>query len=320
MQPSRTRRQRALLATALGLAGLGLLNQLSARLAERRHPPKGRFLTVDGIRLHYTDRGEGSPVVLIHGNAVSGDDWETSLISPILSRSHRVVAFDRPGFGHSDRPRGRSWTADAQADLLHAALRRLGVERPVLVGHSWGTLAALAMAERHSSDVAGLVLVSGYYFESMQLDALQAGVGVSPVLGDLLRNTIVPVLGWLQTPFLKRILFDPAPVPPRFHKAYSPAMALRPSQLRATFGDGALMIPGVSRLRPHYRELRLPVVILAGDGDKVVALGQAERLQAALPHASLRIVRGAGHMVHHLAQREVVHAVECVGGAAPRAG
>ena len=68
----------AALAGVATLAALALGNHLMARRTERRHPPQGAFMDVDGVRLHYSDRGEGSPVVLIHGNAVSGDDWNTS--------------------------------------------------------------------------------------------------------------------------------------------------------------------------------------------------------------------------------------------------
>ena len=142
MKPSQLMRHwssghRRVLGGAAALAGLAIANHLAARRAERRHPPKSRFLTVDGVRLHYSDRGKGSPVVLIHGNAVTGDDWNTSGVADLLRRGHRVIIFDRPGFGHSERPRGRLWTADQQAELLRRALRQLDVGRPVVVGHSW---------------------------------------------------------------------------------------------------------------------------------------------------------------------------------------
>ena len=102
--------------------------------------------------LHYSDRGTGQPVVLIHGNAVTGDDYNTSGVAELLLKQHRMVIFDRPGFGHSERPHGRLWTANEQAELLHKALRQVGVERPVVVGHSWGTIVALALAEQHPAD------------------------------------------------------------------------------------------------------------------------------------------------------------------------
>ncbi len=271
------------------------------------------MVEVDGVRLHYSDRGTGQPVVLIHGNAVTGDDYNTSGVADLLLARHRVIIFDRPGFGYSDRPRGRLWTANQQAELLHKALRQLGVERPVIVGHSWGAIVALALAEAHPGDTAALVLLSGYYFWTLRPDVLPVALGAAPVIGDILRYTISPLFGWLTMPLFKRLLFSPAAVPARFQAEYSPAMALRPSQIRATSLDGALMIPGALSLRGSYKDLSMPVVIMAGDGDKVVFKRSAERLQASIKGSILRVVNGAGHMVHHLAPRQVVEAIESVG-------
>lgn len=99
-------KQRVLLGGIAGFAALAGANALIARQTERRHAAKGSFLAVDGVRLHHSDRGKGTPVVLIHGNAVSADDWSTSGVADVLLRTHRVIVFDRPGFGHSKRPRG----------------------------------------------------------------------------------------------------------------------------------------------------------------------------------------------------------------------
>ena len=133
-------------AAALSAAATAVWVEVQARRAEREHPPTGRFVDIDGVHLHYVERGAGSPVVLIHGNTVSLADFEASGLIARLARMHRVIAFDRPGFGHSSRPRDRLWTPSTQAELLRAALAQLGVERPIVVGHSLGTLVALAMA------------------------------------------------------------------------------------------------------------------------------------------------------------------------------
>jgi pimeloyl-ACP methyl ester carboxylesterase len=300
------------LASSAALAALALASHLAARRAERKHPPTGSFIDVDGVRLHYSDRGEGSPVLLIHGEAVSGDDFNTSGVAELLLQTHRVIIFDRPGFGYSARPRGRMWTAAQQAELLHKAVTRLGVERPVIVGHSWGAIVALAFAEKHSADTAGLVLLSGYYFWTLRPDVLLVAAGAIPGIGDILSYTISPLLGWLTVPVLKRALFSPAPVPARFKAEYSPAMALRPSQLRATSVDATLMIPAVLNLQDHYKELSLPVVIMAGDGDKIVHMRRAKQLEANIKGSVLEIVKGAGHMVHYLAMPQVVDAVNSV--------
>jgi pimeloyl-ACP methyl ester carboxylesterase len=302
------------LACAAALAALALVNHAVAHRAERKHPPRGRFIEVDGVRLHYSDEGTGRPVVLVHGNAVTGNDYDTSGVTELLLRSHRVIIFDRPGFGHSERPRGRLWTARQQAELLHNALQQLGIERPVVVGHSWGAIVALSLAVRHQADTAGLVLLSGYYFWTVRPDVLPATLGAIPVLGDILRYTVSPLLGRLIMPLLKRAMFSPAPIPTRFQADYSDAMALRPSQIRASAGDGALMIPGALSLRGHYDGLSLPVVIMAGEGDKVVFKRGAKRLQASIAGSVLKVVKGAGHMVHYFAPRQVVEAIQLVAG------
>ena len=308
--------QEALLAFAAILIILAIVNHVLARQAERQHPPAGSFLEVEGIRLHYSDRGAGPPVVLVHGNAVTGDDYNTSGVAEHLIAGHRVIIFDRPGFGYSQRPRWRPWAAAAQAELLHKALAQLGVERPVLVGHSWGTLVALAFAVRFPADTAGLVLLSGYYFPTFRLDALMVAGGAIPILGDVLRYTISPLFGWLTMPLTKRIMFAPSPMTDRFKAEYSTAIALRPSQIRATVVDGAMMVPSAAKLRAHYRELAMPVAIVAGAGDLVVSHRHAERLHAAIRGSALQIVPGAGHMVHHLATAEIVQAIAGVASAA----
>jgi pimeloyl-ACP methyl ester carboxylesterase len=306
--------QNALLACVAVLIILAVVNHILARQAEREHPPTGSFIEVDGIRLHYSDRGAGSPIVLLHGNAVTGDDYNTSGVAERLLANHRVLIFDRPGFGYSERPRWRPWAAAAQAELLHKAVAQLGVERPVVVGHSWGTLVALAFAARFRADTAGLVLLSGYYFPNFRLDALLVTVGAIPIVGDVLRYTISPLFGWLTMPLTKRMMFAPSPMTPRFKAEYSTAMALRPSQIRATVVDGAFMVPSAAGLRPHYQDLAMPVVIMAGAGDLVVSHRHAERLHATIQRSALQIVPGAGHMIHHIATSQVVQAITEVTG------
>jgi pimeloyl-ACP methyl ester carboxylesterase len=301
-----------LIAGVATLSALAVANYVMARRAEQRRPPNGAFVEVDGIRLHYTDRGRGSPVVLIHGNMVAGDDYDTSGVAEILLKNHRVIIFDRPGFGHSERPRGRIWTANKQADLLHKALEQLGVVRPVVVGHSWGAIVALAIAVRYEADTAGVVALSGYYYWTWRPDVLLVGIAALPVIGDILRYTVSPVMTWLTMPIVKRALFSPRPVPERFEAEFSTAMAIRPSQIRATSEDGALMIPGALSLRGHYKDLTLPVVIMAGEGDKIVFKRRAEQLRAAITGSVIYVIQGAGHMIHYQATGQVAEAVEAV--------
>ena len=150
----------ALITAAVATAGLataaGLVTR-SARETERAHPADGRFVVVEGVKLHYLERGDGPPIVLLHGNGVTAQDWAVSGVFDGLATDHRVIAFDRPGFGYSDRPRNVDWTPVQQAELLHRALTQLGITGYVLVGHSWGTLVALALALNYPADVTRVV-------------------------------------------------------------------------------------------------------------------------------------------------------------------
>mgnify|MGYP001285145388 CR=1 FL=1 len=218
--------------TAAGLTVAAVVNHRLARKAERDNPPAGQFLSVNGVRLHYVERGSGEPIVLLHGNGSMIQDWVSSGLLDLAARKYRVLAIDRPGYGHSDRPRHRIWTPEAQADLIHDALAQLGIERATFLGHSWGCSVAVALAHKYPGLVGGLVLASGYYYPSPRLDVVGMGAPAVPVLGDILRYTISPILGRVLWPLLMRTIFGPQPVPEKF-AGFPRAMAVRPSQLRA---------------------------------------------------------------------------------------
>ena len=182
----------------------------------------------------------------------------------------------------------------------------------MVVGHSWGAIVALALAAEHQAELSGLVLLSGYYVWTLRPDVLPVTVGALPGLGDLLRYTVSPLLGWLQMPLLKWQMFSPVKVPPRFEADYSTGMALRPSQIRATSEDGGLMIPGALALRGRYKDFRLPVTIIAGEDDRVVWARRAEELADKIPGSELRVLPGVGHMVHYAAPELVARAVEAI--------
>jgi pimeloyl-ACP methyl ester carboxylesterase len=298
------------MAVAGALAVTGLVNTVSARRAEHRNPPRGRFVTVDGVRLHYVDIGDGPPLVLLHGNGSMIEDFASSGLLGRAASQYRVIAFDRPGFGHSSRPRDRVWSAEAQADLLLAALARLGVSRALVLGHSWGASVAVAMALRHPRSVSGLVLASGYYFPTMRVDmALLSGPAV-PVLGDLARHTVAPVLTRLLWPLLLRKVFAPAPVPPKFRR-FPKEMAVRPSQLCAAAAESALLLPAATAAAGRYAALQMPVAIVAGTEDRLIDPdAQSRKLHREIAGSRLRMVHGAGHMVHQTEPAAVLTAID----------
>src|SRR6476660_6469731 len=160
-------------AVAVGaLAAMALVTRHLAKKAERDNPPAGRFLDVNGVRLHYVERGSGEPLVLLHGNGSMIQDFESSGLIDLAAKNYRVIVFDRPGFGHSDRPRNVVWTPAAQAELINSALQRLGVSNAIVLGHSWGASVAVALALKYPKLVQGLVLASGYYYATLRPDVV----------------------------------------------------------------------------------------------------------------------------------------------------
>ena len=297
-------------AVAAAAAGTAAWVNHSARRAEQRHPAPGRFIHIDGVRLHYVLQGEGPPVLLLHGNMVHGADFAASGLLDRLSRQNRVLVIDRPGFGYSDRTRDKAWTPAEQARLLCRAAVALGFDRFAVVGHSMGTQVAVAMALGEPMHVDRLVLVAGYFFPTLRLDAAMARVNAIPVLGDVMRYTVNALSARLLLGQAVRAMFAPQPVPRRFGEALPRDMLLRPLQQRATSEDGAHMVPQARALRANYAGLRMPVTLVAGTRDKVVdGRKQSGRLHRVLPHSSFHFLDGVGHMAHYHAQTLIANAL-----------
>lgn len=305
----------AISAAALAaLAASAFVNHRLARKAERDNPPMGRFVEVDGVRLHYLEQGEGEPLVLLHGNGSMIQDFVSSGLMDMAARSHRVIAFDRPGYGHSDRPRDRVWSPEAQANLIRTALARLDVARATVLGHSWGCSVAVELARNHPDLVSGLVLASGYYYPTARMDVVVLSAPAIPILGDAIRYVISPHAGRLLWPLIMRKVFGPADMPEKF-RAFPREMALRPSQIRASAAEAALMIPSAAAASGRYGDLRMPVAIVAGDNDRLIDIdAQSGRLHADLPGSTFDRVPGVGHMVHQTAMGSVMAAIRRVAG------
>ena len=310
LSPNSKRIALAGLASA-ALAATAAWTAKKAHRAEKDHAPQGSFIEVDGVRMHYLDRGHGTPVLLVHGNAVSAEDFVVSGLIDRLAERHRVIAFDRPGFGHSERPRNRLWTADAQAALLEKAFAQLGVDQPIVLGHSWGALVALALALSKSADVRRLVLVSGYYFPTARVDVALAAPAALPIVGDVMRYTVSALTARLLLGRTVKAMFSPQSVPADFLSTLSREMLVRPGQIRANAEDAGFMIPAAAGLRKRYRDLTVPTAIFAGESDKIVDPDEnARKLHGELSNSELHVLPGLGHMLHHAVPEQVVAAIE----------
>lgn len=300
--------------TAGVLVAAAIANRQLAKKALRDNPPQGRFVDVDEVRLHYVERGEGRPLVLFHGNGSMIQDFESSGLIDIAAENYRVIVFDRPGFGHSLRPRNVVWTPEAQADLFMKALDRLNVKQAIVLGHSWGASVAVALASRYPSFVEALVLASGYYFPTARADVVALSSPAIPGLGDIVSFTIAPILSRLMWPTMLRKMFGPNPVPAKF-AGFPKELAVRPSQIRAGAAETALMIPAAFASAKTYNDLAMPTIILAGEDDRLIDIDeQSARLHDEVKQSTFHRIAGAGHMIQQSATNHLMAAIDEAAG------
>ena len=302
-------------AVAIGaLAALALVNRHLAQKAERDNPSSGRFLDVNGVRLHYLERGSGEPLVLLHGNGSMIEDFESSGLIDLAAKDYRVIVFDRPGFGHSDRPRNVVWTPAAQAELIKQALTRLDVSNAIVLGHSWGASVAVALALKYPDLIRGLVLASGYYYPTARPDVIAMGAPALPLIGDILSHTLSPLISRAIWPLMMTKIFGPRSMPRKF-EAFPKEMALRPSQIRASAAESALMIPDAFKFRNRFADLKMPVAIIAGEQDRLIDIDtQSARLHSEIPQSQFHRIAGHGHMIQQTATDRVMSAIRGVAG------
>ena len=309
-EAARTRPYLAATAVTIGALALSALaNRYLAQKAMRDNPPLGQFLDINGVRLHYVERGAGEPLVLLHGNGSLIQDFESSGLIEWGAKNYRVIVFDRPGFGHSDRPRDVIWTPVAQAELINKALQRLGVSHALVLGHSWGASVAIALALKHPELVRGLVLASGYYYPTARGDVVALSSPVVPLAGDVISHTLSPIVSRVMWPLLMAKIFGPQSVPKKFD-GFPKELAVRPSQIRASAAESALMIPDAFTFQDQYTALKMPVSIVAGEDDRLIDIDeQSSRLHADVVQSTFHRIPGTGHMVHQTATGSVMSAI-----------
>ena len=311
-------------AVATALVALTIWTHVNVERIEAAHPPLGRFVEVEGGRLHVVEMGNaaGPLLVLLHGATTNLQDMRLAL-GDRLAANYRVILVDRPGYGWSDRPGGRADVVPArQAKLLHQALTRLGAASPVLVAHSWGSALALAYALDYPQDVKGLVLLapmtnpwpvrSVAWRDSVITTLLDtiAMAGAAPFLGPLVARTLALPVGKMLLGFGVRSTFDPQLPPGNYIEATGAELFLRPSEFVANAQDISTVRENLQRQSARYGTMKVPVVILTGDSDTVLSPDvHAKAAAAALPAARLVVLPGAGHMVHYAAPDRVVEAI-----------
>lgn len=297
------------------LAAGALLTRRLARTASADYPPNGRWLEVEGTRLHYVDKGVGRPVILIHGLRGSLYEFEAS-ITRLLARHYRVVAFDRPGHGYSSPLPNESHSLADEAQTLHAAAVELGLDRPMLVGYSFGAAVAMVYADAYPADVAGIVSVSGHVMPYPVHVGPLAFFARRPWIAGVSSNTLLLPVGHLIGRWLLGRVCSPQPAPASYTRAVL-AMALRPRTFRYVAIELKQSAQELRQIAPRYTSFPIPVTVLAGRDDAISGSKEAEWFHRRLARSTLVVVPHAGHALHATHPDVVAAAVR---GAGQQAG
>lgn len=279
----------------LGLAGW---SAYVGRKAEEMVPAEGAFAAVPGARLHYVDlnpEAEGPAIVMVHGLMGQLRNFSHSLAGR-LAADHRVILVDRPGWGHSLLDGPRPGIA-AQAGMIAALIEQLGLDRPLLVGHSMGGAVSLALGLDRPELVRGLALIAPLTQVVETVPPPFKGLLAPPALRPLLAWTVAVPVGLRKGPETAAAIFAPDPVPADFALAGGGALALRPKSYMAGSFEVRAAPAEMAALVPHYGKMRVPVAILYGRADAVLdpALN-GEKTAAEIPGATLELIEG-GHML-----------------------
>ena len=285
--------------------------------AEASHPPEGRIVDLGGVNVHAVVMGNGPAVVLIHGASGNSRDMTFSL-APRLADRYRVIVFDRPGLGYTDRINETGASITQQADLLARAAGELGADRPIVMGQSYGGAVALAWAVHFPKSIAALVPVAAasnpwdtpldpfYRVTSSRLgSAFVVPMLTAFVSDDRIDQTLESI-------------FAPQGVPDGYGDYVGAGLTLRRKSLRANADQRASILPEIEALHARYGEISIPTEIVHGTADTTVGLEiHSEKLVRQIPGAVLTRLEGIGHMPHHAAEDQIVAAID---RAAERAG
>lgn len=258
------------------------------------HSDRSKFISVDGIRLHYQEFGDAAapPILLIHGYTASVYVWKT--VAPVLADAgYRVIAVDLVGYGYSEKPSWFDYAIQSQARILSRFLSRLGIGKAVVVGSSYGGAVALNLTLDNSEMVEKLVLVD-------------AVINDDPKNHPILRLAAIPGVGESLTPFLcDSRFFMRKRMQGTLAKANHAMITndridniIRP--LAAADAHRSVLATSrnwdANRLEQDAHLINQPTLIIWGDSDKVIPIDNGHKLHESILNSRFVIFKSCGHV------------------------
>lgn len=273
-------------------------SHMVAKKASAALPPRGRFTAVSGGRLHWVEKGEGKPVVMIHGLGGNHHNFTYAMTERLAAAGYRAIAIDRPGCGWSERDSDEQARIPEQARMIAELLAQEGIEKPLLVGHSLGGAVSLALAVNHPDRVGGLALVSALVTPPDAPSEAFAGIDVAnPAMRRFIAETLAVPMSIRNGAKTLEIIFGPDPAPDDFRVRGGGLLSMRPDAFYAAATDMAAVGVDMHAITARISEIKVPVGMFYGMDDRILsAPEQIAALQAARPDADIETMEGRGHM------------------------
>lgn len=268
-----------------------------------------KFLEVNGLQIHFKENGDGEPaLILLHGFGASEFSWR-EVIAP-LSEFSRVIAYDRPAFGLTERPlewNGENpYSAELQAELVFSLMDELEVNQAILMGNSAGGTIAMHAFLNHPERIKSLILVDPAVYE---------GGGTPPLL-QLIFNTpqmdhIGPLIArkiqdWGRS-FAESAWHDPGKITDEIWEGYT-------KPLHVDNWDIGLWeltkSSKYSKISEQLENFQVPILVITGDDDRIVPTDDSIRLARELPNAELLVIPNCGHIPQEECPEEFLEAVQ----------
>lgn len=246
------------------------------------------LIRVNGINIEYESHGTGKPLVLIAGLGYSRWMWHKMV--PGLAEQFRVITFDNRGAGNSDKPDG-PYTADLLAADTAVLLDALGIAKTAVMGHSMGGFVAQALALAYPQRVNKLILSATNFGGPRHLPVTQEALAV---LMDTTSDPLVRLKNGILISCAAGFE-DRHPEIVAEWLAYRANHPIDPAGYQAQMGIGLALMSEEAAFAQRLPSLKMPVLLMSGDQDKVVPPGNVDLLKEQIPQAETVILENAGH-------------------------
>ena len=283
-----------------------------AAKAERLVPPSGKFVDIGGNRIHYVEAGEGRPILFVHGLGGQLHHFRHAMF-PLLP-GYRLISLDRPGSGYSVRATGATARLPEQAEVVAGFIKALGLDKPLLVGHSLGGVVALTVALNHPDMISGIVALAPLTHMEDSVRTEFKGLYITSRLKRwLLAQTTAIPMALKFAPQTLDFVFGPQKCPEDYIVAGGGMLGLRPSHFYATSSDFVAIEKDLGEIEARYGEISMPAAMMFGTADRVLDhTRHGLPMRDKIAGLDFELVEGQGHMLQFTDSGSVARMIERV--------